>query len=166
MHLISKHSVQCFKSVLRVLTINWNPFYILFVTFWYNKDERGIGWKCCFVQEFDRVTIGAQNVPISPDADACVKACSQLIEGCIDNALIQIITSFQNSLPKFINVTNFRLQTISCLTHKTSWFISGLFGGHIVGGLIECSFALALTNFEILTWEIFDLEKVGQGHGV
>ena len=27
-------------------------------------------------------------------------------------------------------------------------------------------FALALTVFEILTFEIFDLEKVGQSHGV
>ena len=28
------------------------------------------------------------------------------------------------------------------------------------------AFSLALTVFEILTFEIFDLEKVGQGHGV
>ena len=32
--------------------------------------------------------------------------------------------------------------------------------------VISCIFALALTVFEILTFEIFDLEKVGQGHRV
>ena len=32
--------------------------------------------------------------------------------------------------------------------------------------VISCSFALALTVFEILTFQIFDLEKVRQGHGV
>ena len=32
--------------------------------------------------------------------------------------------------------------------------------------VISYSFALALTVFEILTFEIFDLEKVGQGNAV
>ena len=32
--------------------------------------------------------------------------------------------------------------------------------------VISCSFALALTVFEILTFEIYDLEKVGEGERV
>ena len=37
---------------------------------------------------------------------------------------------------------------------------------NLQNNVISCSFALVLTVFEILTFEIFDLEKVDQGHGV